>query len=430
MTSPVNLALCKSEIWPLIVSSLESLRAQPNTSRLVDCLRRIVTVVWTAGYVNEDVINRKLHGMPAMIDHLPPGVKQRFFGVTLPAMIQDIITTLPAHLTSLPYLQRGISDCISLTPQECYMLLAASFFCIPLYREDKCLMRETTFIEFFEKSRSCQANKLRCVIEYFNNRSFDGTRTLKITRIVAPEENSFGSQFWSSRSEILTDFHVHGDSERIEDSSELVQADFANRYLGGGVLGRGCVQEEIRFVISPELIVACFLCDPMTDTEAISITGSKQFTKYSGYSDSFTCTGLIEGDVPVDACVVAIDALPFGHQSTEHQFKPECILRELEKCRIGLTCEPSDIGFATGNWGCGVFGGDAQLKAMIQWMAATVAGREIHYFPFGDRRISSLSEIVQTAKSRRWTVGQLFEAILEAPTGESQCFDFLVKYLH
>ena len=29
---------------------------------------------------------------------------------------------------------------------------------------------------------------------------------------------------------------------------------------------------------------------------------------------------------------------------------------------------------ATGNWGCGAFGGDPHLKSMLQWMAASYAG--------------------------------------------------------
>lgn len=31
----------------------------------------------------------------------------------------------------------------------------------------------------------------------------------------------------------------------------------------------------------------------------------------------------------------------------------------------------SNVGVATGNWGCGIFGGDAQLKSMIQWVSAS-----------------------------------------------------------
>jgi poly(ADP-ribose) glycohydrolase len=29
------------------------------------------------------------------------------------------------------------------------------------------------------------------------------------------------------------------------------------------------------------------------------------------------------------------------------------------------------IGIATGNWGCGAFGGDPELKTMILWLAAS-----------------------------------------------------------
>ena len=46
---------------------------------------------------------------------------------------------------------------------------------------------------------------------------------------------------------------------------------------------------------------------------------------------------------------------------------------------------------ATGNWGCGVFGGDPQLKAMIQWAAVSAAGRpKMMYFPFNDKRVNKV----------------------------------------
>lgn len=31
----------------------------------------------------------------------------------------------------------------------------------------------------------------------------------------------------------------------------------------------------------------------------------------------------------------------------------------------------NNIGVATGNWGCGAFGGDPEVKAIIQWLAAS-----------------------------------------------------------
>lgn len=63
--------------------------------------------------------------------------------------------------------------------------------------------------------------------------------------------------------------------------------DFANKYIGGGVLGHGCVQEEIRFVICPELIVSLLFNEVMDTNEAIFIRGCERFSSYIGYGSSF-----------------------------------------------------------------------------------------------------------------------------------------------
>ena len=42
----------------------------------------------------------------------------------------------------------------------------------------------------------------------------------------------------------------------ITDGLGMLEADFANMYIGGGVLMGGNVQEEIRFSIAPECIVS------------------------------------------------------------------------------------------------------------------------------------------------------------------------------
>ena len=47
---------------------------------------------------------------------------------------------------------------------------------------------------------------------------------------------------------------------------------------------------------------------------------------------------------------------------------------------------------ATGNWGCGAFGGDPQLKSMLQWAAVSASGRpEMYYFPYHDKRMEQVS---------------------------------------
>ena len=56
----------------------------------------------------------------------------------------------------------------------------------------------------------------------------------------------------------------------IEDSGpHFTQLDFANATIGGGVFRNGAVQEEIRFLICPELIVSRAIAEPMATHEAL-----------------------------------------------------------------------------------------------------------------------------------------------------------------
>lgn len=52
------------------------------------------------------------------------------------------------------------------------------------------------------------------------------------------------------------------------------------RFVGGGVLRLGAVQEEIRFVICPELIVARLFTECLDDTEALIVIGLYLFFRF------------------------------------------------------------------------------------------------------------------------------------------------------
>lgn len=51
------------------------------------------------------------------------------------------------------------------------------------------------------------------------------------------------------------------------------QVDFASRWIGGGILGSGLVQEEILFLMNPELIVSRLFTEKLADNECLIITG-------------------------------------------------------------------------------------------------------------------------------------------------------------
>jgi hypothetical protein len=123
--------------------------------------------------------------------------------------------------------------------------------------------------------------------------------------------------------------------------AHLFQIDFANAFIGGGVLGHGCVQEEIRFLISPELIVSRLFTERLSDNECLIMTGFERFSDYAGYASTFRFTGNHVDQTPVDPAslhrrtrLVAIDALYFRSETA--QFTKDNIVRELNKAFVGF----------------------------------------------------------------------------------------------
>ena len=225
---------------------------------------------------------------------------------------------------------------------------------------------------------------------------------------------------WSLKESTLTNLKIDNEG-RIEDAEyNTLKVDFANKMLGGGVLSGGCVQEEIYFLICPEMIISRLFVECLQPHEALVMIGAERFSTYSGYSNTFQWSGNYNDVTPVDTLarrktyVTAIDAL-IVRKYTE-QFRPYSLRRELDKALAGLLKGDFDtdscLAVATGNWGCGAFGGDKSLKAVIQLMAAAVAGRDVIYFTFGDNKLGDrLIELHQLLLESRTTVAQLWSCL-------------------
>ncbi|KAJ8431211.1 hypothetical protein Cgig2_016770 [Carnegiea gigantea] len=211
--------------------------------------------------------------------------------------------------------------------------------------------------------------------------------------------------------------------------------------------------EEIRFMINPELIAGMLFLPSMSDNEAIEIVGTERFSNYAGYAATFLYSGDHVDKKERDSLgrlktrIVAIDALC---RPGSRQFRLDCLLREVNKafcgfldqskcrqCYVFWQCNEScklrlrndagsatnisvtqssipleaerpreqlmnirreevhssEIGVATGNWGCGAFGGDPEVKAIIQWLAASQALRPfISYHTFGAEQLRNLEQ--------------------------------------
>jgi len=151
--------------------------------------------------------------------------------------------------------------------------------------------------------------------------------------------------------------------ESEEHGHGLLHADFANAFIGGGVLSGGCVQEEIRFAICPELTVGCLICPVMLDPEAIQVVGAQQYSAYTGYMWKLrfagdyhdNCNRDLDGTVLNG--IAAIDALDGRSMrfTLPIQLQLPHMLRELNKACAGFNpADPRTAGafpeLATGNW--------------------------------------------------------------------------------
>ncbi|RUS73986.1 hypothetical protein EGW08_018254 [Elysia chlorotica] len=351
--------------------------------------------------------------------------KDEFFTHTLP-FIQKLALSLPSLVTQpIPILKQGCESKLTLSQQQAACLLANAFFCTFPKRNARmksAILPDINFSNLFRASSgdsTRKIEKLKCIVNYFERiRKQMPTGTLTFTRHVLPHGSV---PMWGECSVKLADLYVSSEGNIEDDGMGMLQADFANKYVGGGVLGHGLVQEEIRFVICPEMILSRLFTPVLQDNEVLIMTGCERFSDYTGYSDSFQFKGDYVDKTPRDRWgrmnteVVAMDALFF--RDGETQFEKNKILREINKayCAFQGTEFTSYLpAICTGNWGCGAFRGDKHLKAMIQLIAASVADRQVCYFTFGDKPLElQLRRVHGMLRKQNITVKELFKLILE-----------------
>ena len=86
--------------------------------------------------------------------------------------------------------------------------------------------------------------------------------------------------------------------------------DFSNKYIGGGSLNGGCVQEEILFATQPELLIAMVFMEVMDENDGIGIYNTIQYSAYNGYGKDFTflCSNIKGTNNIKKYRIIAIDA--------------------------------------------------------------------------------------------------------------------------
>uniref|UniRef100_A0A665VVG3 poly(ADP-ribose) glycohydrolase n=1 Tax=Echeneis naucrates TaxID=173247 RepID=A0A665VVG3_ECHNA len=320
----------------------------------------------------------------------------------------------------IPLLKSRVNHSLTLSQEQIACLLANAFFCTFPRRNSRKSeygnYPEINFYRLFEGSSQRKIEKLKTLLCYFRR----VTQTKPKGLVTFTRQILNKAPNWESCQTQLTRLHITCEGTIEDNGYGMLQVDFANRFVGGGVTGHGLVQEEIRFVINPELIVSRLFTEALEYNECLIITGTEQYSKYTGYAESYKWKESYTDETPRDdwqrRCteIVAIDALKYRHFL--EQFLPEKMTRELNKAYCGFFRSNANnihlSAVATGNWGCGAFGGDTRLKALIQMMAAAEAGRDVAYFTFGDLQLMrDVHKMHNFLTDRQVTVGQLYSLL-------------------
>ncbi|EOA29031.1 hypothetical protein CARUB_v10025285mg [Capsella rubella] len=398
-----------------------------------------------------------------------------FFGEVVPGLcglLLKLPSMLEMHYQKSDHVLDGVMSGLRiLGPQEAGIvflsqeliaaLLACSFFCLfpELDRRIKNLQGinfDELFSFLYTRQYTKQESKIRCIIHYFERIcQCIPTGFVSFERKILPLEYNHcyvsypAADYWAKSITPLCSVEVHTSGVIEDQPGEALEVDFADEYFGGLTLRNGCLQEEIRFMINPELIVGMLFLPRMDKNEAIEIVGVERFSLYSGFGSSFQFVGDYTDKKELDTFmrrkrrVVAIDAT---RQPGMRQYKPDGLLREVNKAFSGylhrckhqvdpqlplpsysanqivessqVWCidhhEEKKIGVATGNWGCGVFGGDPELKVMLQWLAISQSGRPfLSYYTFGLQALQNLNQVTERLALQELTVGDLWNILVE-----------------
>ncbi|XP_072439495.1 poly(ADP-ribose) glycohydrolase isoform X1 [Chiloscyllium punctatum] len=346
---------------------------------------------------------------------------QHLLQFLLPKMA-ELALQLPTLCTKpIPLLKQKMNYSITMSQEQIACLLANAFFCTFPRRNNKGKLEysnfpDINFKKLFEGPSHKKAEKLKTLFCYFRKVTKE-----KPTGLVTFQRQCIPNfPEWERSTKKLTRLHITCEGTIEDNGHGMLQVDFANKYVGGGVTRAGLVQEEIRFLINPELIVSRLFTEALDYNECLIITGTEQYSVYEGYADTYKWVESYNDKTLRDAwqrCnteIVAIDALPFRRYLD--QFSPCSLKREVNKAYCGFVrpgIDPKNLSaVATGNWGCGAFGGDARLKSLLQLMAAAEAGRDVVYSTFGDREL--MIEIYEMHKfliEKEQTIGNIYKLL-------------------
>lgn len=396
----------KGNFWPILAKDLERLRSNPSVNLLETTILK---------YLNRDLGPR--HSVQSL-----PNLRAQQPGEQIISCIAESALKLPELFPdgSLPGLVRGIASVVEFSRAEVCSLLAHMFLCTVLVQEE--LRKEycghftgaraptgpLTFRYWLCYQENWSDIYLQTLLTYFTHLQTLSQDQLeeKVTfqRFVCPEdEKSWDPTSETSGCKMIAKVGLHLNG-RIGDF-EQVEVDFANKHVG---FGTTATQEELLLGTSPESCVIVLFNEVLEAGESLLITGARRFGDYTGYGRTARYTGQFAPSWDWnERKILAIDAI----SHPQDQLGDVTMKRELRKAWLGFS-SVRGCRISTGHWGCGAFGGDQNIKCLVQLIAASLADVKLDFYCFGDKNFYTAFQSalrVMEGKSVDWVWNKILQ---------------------
>ena len=128
----------------------------------------------------------------------------------------------------------------------------------------------------------------------------------------------------------------------------------------GGVLRGARAQEEILFAFRPEMFVGMAICPRMEDYESIIVRGAERYSTMKGYGRTLAYEGNYVDDTERDEDGALKTEIACFDATIGNNFTIYSAKRDLFKAYVAFVNDDQSLDgcVATGNWGCGAFGGE------------------------------------------------------------------------
>lgn len=220
---------------------------------------------------------------------------------------------------------------------------------------------------------------------------------------------------------------------------------FANRQVG---FGKSATMEEVAVGTTPEACPIVLVTPPLKDDEVLIVVGVESLVVVEGHGRTARMTRVNRAVPPTrdspwrTRTMLFMDALELdGYDNTSLDPLPDLLPghvdRELQKAYTAFSSgSPTPYAHvATGLWGCGAFGGNDEVKTMIQWCAAAFAGVPLSFAYTGDRSafVRRFREFADIAKREAWAAEEVIEALKSIRSDDKENnrapLDFVMRVL-